>query len=291
MATIKSIKEKAKAYDEALEAAVVAHKDEDRHLKATLERIFPELKESEDEKIRACIEMCLTDIDEQRFADFNTNLKECRAWLEKQGEQKPQGKTALEAINEEKVDNANKVEPRQDELTEFERAVKQVMEEAIECGDTRNLKADAEMLLSLAHNSSWNEEDEARIMAIDLAVNRCLGKWHCCGEKCPISEHNPWLKSLKDRVQPQPKQEWSVEDRPKIQIICKYLNEVKKYCADITEVRECIEWLKALIPQNTWKPSDKQMRTLEHYMHTLVCNEHKEILFGLYSDLKELRGE
>lgn len=37
--------EKAKAYDEALKKASTAHKDEDRHLKATLERIFPELKE------------------------------------------------------------------------------------------------------------------------------------------------------------------------------------------------------------------------------------------------------
>ena len=44
-------KEKAKAYDEALKKASAAHKDDDRHLKATLERIFPELKESEDEKM------------------------------------------------------------------------------------------------------------------------------------------------------------------------------------------------------------------------------------------------
>ena len=38
-------KEKAKSYDEALKKASAAHKDEDRHLKATLERIFTELKE------------------------------------------------------------------------------------------------------------------------------------------------------------------------------------------------------------------------------------------------------
>ena len=44
-------KEKAKAYDEALKKASDAHKDEDKHLKATLERIFPELKESDDEKM------------------------------------------------------------------------------------------------------------------------------------------------------------------------------------------------------------------------------------------------
>ena len=48
-------KEKAKAYDEALKKASAAHKDEDKHLKATLERIFPELKESKDEKIKTAI--------------------------------------------------------------------------------------------------------------------------------------------------------------------------------------------------------------------------------------------
>ena len=35
-----------KNYKEALNRAIIAHKDEDRHLKATLERIFPELKEN-----------------------------------------------------------------------------------------------------------------------------------------------------------------------------------------------------------------------------------------------------
>jgi hypothetical protein len=35
-----------------------------------------------------------------------------QTWFEMQDEQKPQGKTALEAINEEKVANANKVEPK-----------------------------------------------------------------------------------------------------------------------------------------------------------------------------------
>ena len=47
--------EKAKAYDEALERASVAYKDDDRHLKATLERIFPELKENDYKKIKNAI--------------------------------------------------------------------------------------------------------------------------------------------------------------------------------------------------------------------------------------------
>jgi hypothetical protein len=93
--------------------------------------------------------------------------------------------------------------------------------------------------------SSWSDEDNA---VLDALIRVLEGK-----EDIYVSPHlaAECLKSLKDRVQPQPKQEWSVEDRSKIQRICMYLNEVKKYCADITEVRECIDWLKALIPQNT----------------------------------------
>ena len=61
--------EKIKAYDEALKKASAIYKDKDRHLKATLERIFPELKEDDNERIR----------------------KNCIHFLElqKQGEQKP----------------------------------------------------------------------------------------------------------------------------------------------------------------------------------------------------------
>lgn len=42
-----------------------------------------------EEDIKDCIGMCLTDADEQRFKNYHTNLRDCLAWLEKQGEQKP----------------------------------------------------------------------------------------------------------------------------------------------------------------------------------------------------------
>ena len=76
-----TVEEKAKAYDEALKKASVAHKDEDRHLKATLERIFPELKRSEDEKrLRKTTIAFLKDFAEQGYE----NAVECINWLEKQ---------------------------------------------------------------------------------------------------------------------------------------------------------------------------------------------------------------
>jgi hypothetical protein len=42
-----TIEQKVRAYDEAVKEASIACKDADKHLKVTLERIFPELKESE----------------------------------------------------------------------------------------------------------------------------------------------------------------------------------------------------------------------------------------------------
>ena len=75
--------EKAKAYDKALESAIIAYKDEDRHLKATLERIFPELKESEDEKIREAAKYGLQHLGWEHINGIK--IKDILAWLEKQG--------------------------------------------------------------------------------------------------------------------------------------------------------------------------------------------------------------
>lgn len=41
-----------------------------------------------EEDIKDCIGLCLTDADEQRFKNYHTNLRDCLAWLEKQGKQK-----------------------------------------------------------------------------------------------------------------------------------------------------------------------------------------------------------
>lgn len=70
-------------------------------------------------------------------------------------------------------------------------------------------------------------------------------------------------KGMADAIAEMEKPTWSVEDMSKVQRICKYLDEAKKYYADITEVRECINWLKSLkdrvIPQSKqeWSEEDE----------------------------------
>ena len=185
--------------------------------RACIEEIFPELAESEDEKIRK--ELCkaiwtyipnedthkyIAWLEKQKSIDENKIIKriktdiaislinyinanskgmylsdiECEdiedaiinnKWykvynymkkkLEKQ-EEKQQGKTALEAIQEEKVDNSNKVET----------------------------------------NPAWSEEDEKNLKRVIWYVeNPALNVI----KDTMLSE---WLKSIKGRVKPQPKQ-------------------------------------------------------------------------------------
>ena len=78
--------QKAKAYDIALNEAVAAYKDEDKHLKATLERIFPVLKESKDEKIRKVIIGLLKQSTYEDCDYDGVNMKDIYAWLKGQGE-------------------------------------------------------------------------------------------------------------------------------------------------------------------------------------------------------------
>ena len=88
--------EKAKAYDEAIKKLRSLHDDYDTistliEVKEELEEIFPELKETEDEKIRKeLLEHCKNQA--KPYIDTGNKCPQIQswiAWLEKQGEQKP----------------------------------------------------------------------------------------------------------------------------------------------------------------------------------------------------------
>lgn len=103
--------------------------------------------------------------------------------------------------------------------------------------------------------SEWSEEDEKRLNDVTKAVNHLLlenGPWlyqeDLYLEDCPV-----WLKSLKGRVQSQPKQEWSEADE---NIRIKILEALSAYadykqdagfCIDAELIRgELVTWLKSL---------------------------------------------
>ena len=140
-----TIEQKAKAYDKALKLARDYYEDKNcfKYLKGVLENIFPELKESKDERIRKALIDFFQDWHKTKPSRWSIPVSDVITWLEKQGEsdeikvkeflinkgypidangtfptyeemyniiseglekqvEKPQGKTALEAIMEEK---------------------------------------------------------------------------------------------------------------------------------------------------------------------------------------------
>ena len=78
---------------------------------------------------------------------------------------------------------------------------------------------------------------------------------------------------------------WSKEDEKQARQIERIVHD--DGCTQKLQ-KQIADWFESLKERYTWKPSEEQMNTLEYYMHTLVCNEHKEVLFGLYADLKKL---
>ena len=104
-----TIEEKAKRYDESLEQlkGLIESTEEGKYaiVKEDIIEIFPELQESEDEKTRKEIidflQETIDNVGESPNIWTMNNAKKWIAWLEKLG-YKPQGKSALEAIMEEK---------------------------------------------------------------------------------------------------------------------------------------------------------------------------------------------
>ena len=244
-----SIEEKAKAYDEAIEKGkqikntpYTAHWD---IMKEVVEHLLPELKESEDEKIRKRLAEYFEGYYDRFATDRNhvnvhwegLEVKEILAWLAKQSKDSP--------------------------------------------------------VLSNSSNTgkfSWSEEDEKISSAI---IKRLKGS---DALSVDLQRAICWIDYVKDRVLPQPKQEWSEEDKRKIDRIYSILRQAADTHAFSTSCRligdkECIElqdFLKSI--QSQWKPSKEQMKALASTLSLAKsCGEESTFnLSTLYEQLKKL---
>ena len=137
-------------------------------------------------------------------------------------------------------------------------------------------------------SAAWNEEDKKKLSDI-LAL-----LWGGVNHHYNAPDLSTWLKSLKDRVQPQQKQEWSYNDKIIIETIIQEIEKIpSEEFIDNAKCR-CLDWLryrtKSLRPQSQWKPSDKQMDAID-YVKNFDYGGYKDMLVSLYYDLKKLREE
>jgi len=137
----------------------------------------------------------------------------------------------------------------------------------------------------------WIEEDERERKRVVGILEGWLStfKETCYAEDCKCGID--WLKSLKDRVQPQPQKQWSEEDERRINHIIAFMSDKEriKDTETMFPIEEDIRWLNSIRPHNTWKPSEEQMEALDYYANSLCtyCDRQDDIR-SLYNDLKKL---
>ena len=236
-------------------------------LRNALEILVPELKESEDERVRKELYAVINDLilpDDQK-ARFN-------GWLEKQKEQKPvewseEDKKMLEVCSQ-YIGNTIPADYDEEEFT-----VK----------DCRNWLKSLPERFNLQPKQEWSEEDEAIYNAfICEVVNEKMS---------PTVGQVKWFSGIRDRLKslrPQPKQEWSEEDEEKMNSI----SEIIEHCVIIPysggkltvskEYKNELQcFLKSLRP--SWKPSEEQIYSLG-----TVVNGMGESASGVSKNLRDL---
>jgi polyhydroxyalkanoate synthesis regulator phasin len=203
------------------------------------EKIFPELRESEDERIRKS----LIGLVEQFMAD--ERKEKTLAWLEKQKEQKPADisdlrdwKFIVDAV-----------------LTEHE-GIGQYLDKP----ETERIAKKLQGRFSLPQSKSveWSEEDKLWLSEVYFAID------HSMYSEIERQAMKKYIDYLRYQSQPKPA-EWSEEDKLHYANILEALEYVKGCKSDydkIEALKSDIAWLKSrrYQPKQEWSEEDEKIR-------------------------------
>lgn len=256
-----------------------------------------ELKESEDERIRKALIHLVKANKELHFGiDNYDGVKWCDilSWLEKQGEQNPADKSKIKPKFKTGDRVIGVISGMPYFITKF-------------CGDHYDTESGCIIMFYSQDNfdlyeqkPEWSEKDGRMLQNI----LDCLRNGYT---KLPsdILQIESWLKSLKDRVQPQYKQGWSQNDIDMIDWLIRCCEkEHEELCNDkyghqdiVSDLkRDCRKkwnWLESLknkvVPQNTWKPSEEQILAINTAINVIGKGAlNGKELIGLLEQLKAL---
>lgn len=148
--------------------------------------------------------------------------------------------------------------------------------------------------------AEWSEEDESNLQSCIAKIEIDMQHWDKHGKTMVDGDIKliDWLKSLPERFNLQPKQEWSEDDEEMLNTILSF-SPILKGLAEcnmilgregnqVKVIDKCNAWLKSLCPQPHWKPSEEQMNELEKVSIGNACAFNYGILRELYNNLKKL---
>ena len=270
--------EKARAYDEALTTAKrIISKNCSEVEKLCLECIFPQLKESEDEKIRKTL---VEYFGPSAQLDFirGVPIQKIRDWLEKQKDldkmivvsPKVWDKAISDAFENGKRDSEKQKEPHYTKRNAlFDKCVENCDPEIMQ----RVSNEVDKMLKKEQKSEGWSEEfeknihellynklrwdsEDGRISTAVFIDDKTLkdivtGIWFYVGKE-----------AMKNPNMELPKQEWSNEDEEKLKAICTYLRDYPRLAKinDVKRFNAYCDWLKSLRP--SWKSCEGQKEAL-----------------------------
>jgi len=133
---------------------------------------------------------------------------------------------------------------------------------------------------------AWSEEDKLKMDTLINVITNQRGS--AIFEGFLPEELVNWLKSIKERVQPQPNKDWSEEDEMMVNDIIEAIDT--QYA--VSDYNDMVSWLKCLKDRYTWNPSDEQMATFWDAICNLNHDGYKWInnMKSLYQDLKKLKN-
>ena len=286
-------------YEEALKRArKVKEKILDSHLAAEsreeiaryIDKIIPELAESEDEKHRKWILEYLYDGLRRADEQFKEQFRSAIAWLEKQKKQSIADNDLDEEINR-FFDDCIDVHEAKLYGNISERVI------PVDCYEmtARHFAKWAEKKKE-QKPAEWSEEDEKVISDSCCWLAEYAGYLmdKNYGKASMLMGLTDKLKSLR----PQPKREWSKEDE-KIHesLIRLYSKEYSGYewpwssgTGNFT-YGDVVNFLKSIHPQPHWKPSEEQMEALKDAVRLFKETHFEKFHYkieSLYNDLKKL---
>ena len=159
---------------------------------------------------------------------------------------------------------------------------------ALEAPDGGCICENSDNFERVEQNPTWSEEDEKILNSIICSINASDAIDGTISVSLEKHEKKiNWLKSLKDRVLPQPKQEWSKEDKTQLNRAIYMMEQL-----DMTQSWDDVyNFLKSLKKRYTWKPSEFQIEALESATENCAYSEYQDCLRELIRQLKKLRGE
>ena len=271
-----TIEDKAERYDELLKKLQKAKEDNDvcdERYCCVIDDIVPELKDSEDERIRKkLIEAVKGDMVVGGTKDKQLAI----AWLEKKGESKPIGKLQLsEELYEhirntcDCIDNAYSTATLSDMIDYLSTA-------------QRSAKSAFDMIEKQGEKNPYKEDFGDLLMDVKFGI-------------VPSQKQDEQILANSAKTCKDEQKSWSEVDNF-------MYNKIKNLLTDISLAPEAInslfDWLKDLKdrvqPQTTWKPSEEQIDALHDaavYVDKSMLPYPKGILMKLYKQLKKLREE